>query len=164
MLSLRHIAPAFVLVAAVAAADVSPFVGKWELDKKKTNAVGAPKDLKMEIEKDGGNGIVIKSQYLEPENAVYPLMWVGIMTTQLPLSIDGSEKKNQIGPFAHVSRTQVEGNRMTTDWKAVNEGQGGVEGQWIRTVSPDGKEMELTIISKASDGRNMNQTLYFKRD
>jgi hypothetical protein len=152
------------LLAAVLlpAASQSPFYGKWELDKKKTQAVGAPEDLKCEIEGNGSNGLVIKSQYREPKNAVYPMLWVGIMTYELPLSTDGSQKQNQIGPYAHVSKTILTGNKMTTDWTAAME-NGRVEGQWIRSLSPDGKEMTLQIISKASDGRNMNQTLVFKR-
>jgi hypothetical protein len=89
-------------------------------------------------------------------------MWVGIMTYELPLSIDGSEKTNQVGPYTHVSKSSVDGNRLITDWKATME-NGAVEGQWIRTVSPDGKEMTLQIISKASDGRNMDQTLVMRR-
>ena len=139
-----------------------PFLGKWELDKKKTHATGYPDNFKMEIRKDGDNGIVIKSQYVEPKSAVYPLLWVGIMTYNLPLSIDGTEKQNQIGPFMHVSKTTLDGNTMTTDWHAQIK-DGGVEGKWIRTLSADGKEMNVQIIAKASDGRKMDQTLVFKR-
>lgn len=145
------------------AADVSssPFAGKWELDKKKTQATGAPERLRFEM-KPEGNKVLIKSQYVEPKNAIYPLLWVGIMTYELPLSTDGSEITNHIGPFTHVSKTTLEGNKMTTDWKAALE-NGQVEGQWVRTVSDDGREMTLQIISKASDGRNMDQTLVFRR-
>jgi hypothetical protein len=141
---------------------ISAFQGKWKLDKSKTQAVGAPEDLEYEIKADGSNGFVIKSKYREPKNAIYPLMWVGIMTYELPLSLDGSEKTNHIGPFTHVSKSTVEGNKLVTDWRATME-NGHVEGQWVRTVSPDGKEMTLQIISKASDGRNMDQTLVMKR-
>jgi hypothetical protein len=141
---------------------LAPFEGKWKLDKKKTQATGAPEDLEYEIKADGSNGFVIKSKYREPKSAVYPLMWVGIMTYELPLSLDGSEKTNQIGPFTHVSKSTIDGNRMVTDWKAAME-NGNVEGQWIRTVSPDGREMTLQIISKASDGRTMDQTLVLRR-
>lgn len=140
----------------------NPFVGKWQLDKSKTKAQGAPEDLQFEIKPDGDHGYVIKSKYREPKTAMYPLLWVGIMTYELPLTTDGTEKQNQIGPFMHVSKTQVDGNKMTTDWKATIE-NGNVEGKWIRTVSPDGREMNLEIIAKSSDGRNMDQTLVFKR-
>jgi hypothetical protein len=159
----RHLVVLTVSAGLLAAAGgpLEPFEGKWRLDKKKTQAVGAPEDLEFQIKPDG-EGIRIVSKYREPKNAIYPLMWVGLMTYELPLSADGSEKTNQIGPFAHVSKTTIDGNRMITEWRAAVE-NGGVEGQWIRTVSPDGKEMTLQVISKASDGRNMDQTLIFQR-
>lgn len=166
MLSRRFLLPALLAccVAAAPAANssVEPFEGKWKLDTKETKAKGGPEDLEVEIRSNGADGLVVRSKYREPKNAVYPLMWVGIMTTELPLTVGGSETTNQIGPFAHVSRTSVEGNRMVTDWRAALE-NGQVEGQWIRTVSNDGKQMTLQIISKASDGRRMDQTLVFRR-
>jgi hypothetical protein len=165
MLSRRYFFPLFFAVAGlVAAADgpVSAFEGKWKLDKKKTQTKGGPEDLEFEIKADGSNAVVIKSKYREPRTNIYPLMWVGVMTYELPLSSDGSEKTNQIGPFAHVSKTTIDGKKMTTDWRASTE-NGHVEGQWIRTLSDDGKEMTLQVISKASDGRNMDQTLVFAR-
>lgn len=106
--------------------------------------------------------MVIKSKYQEPKNAIYPLLWVGIMTYELELTTDGSEKVTQIGPFAHNSKTRINGNKMVTDFVATN-GTGKVDGQWIRTLSPDGKEMTLQVLSRASDGRKLDQTLVFKR-
>lgn len=149
-------------VSALAGTATDPFLGKWQIDKKKTQATGVPDDLQVEIKQAGHHGLLVKSKYQEPKNATYPLLWVGIMTYEMPLSTDGSEKTTQIGPFMHTSKTMVEGNKMTTDWNAALE-NGKVEGQWIRTVSADGKEMDLQIVAKASDGRNMNQTLVFKR-
>ena len=150
------------LPVAANTADLAGFEGKWRLDKKKSQMKGGPEDLEYEIKKDGDSGLVIKSKYREPKSAIYPLMWVGIMTYELPLSIDGSEKVNQIGPFAHASKTRIDGKKMVTDWRATME-NGHVEGQWIRTLSDDGKQMTLQIISKASDGRNMDQTLIMQR-
>jgi hypothetical protein len=151
------------LTISAAAGSIAPFEGKWKLDKKKTQAIGAPEHYEFQI-KPEGDGVKVISKYEEPKNAIYPLMWVGLMTYEFPLSVDGSEKKNQVGPFAHVSRTTIEGNRMVTDWRAVMDNGSSVEGQWIRTLSPDGKEMTLQVISKSSDGRNMDQTLVFRKD
>ena len=106
--------------------------------------------------------MIIKSKYKEPKNATYPLLWVGIMTYELELTTDGTEKVNQIGPFAHNSKTTIDGNKMTTDFIASNEG-GKVEGQWIRTLSSDGKHMTMQVLATASDGRKLDQTLVFKR-
>src|SRR4051794_21042032 len=100
------------------AADSSSFAGKWQMDKKETTAVGAPEELEQDIDLDGPK-MVIRSKYTEPKNAIYPLMWVGIMTYELPLSTDGTERENQIGPFKHVSKTVVDGKKMTTDFTAT---------------------------------------------
>jgi hypothetical protein len=147
---------------------LEPFLGKWEIDKNKTSSPFQPEDMRVEIDRDGDSGLVIKSKYKEPKTNVYPLMWVGVLTQELPLSVDGSEKVNHIGPFTHVSKTTLSGNTMTTDFTAALQKEGSVEGkvdgQWIRKVSDDGKEMTLQVITKASDGRNMDQTLVFKRD
>jgi hypothetical protein len=139
----------------------SAFAGKWEIDKKKTQSAGAPDDFKLEIKEDGRK-LKIESKYREPRSGVYPLLWVGIMTYNLELSTDGSPTTNHIGPFTHVSKTSVEGNKMITDFTATIE-NGNVQGQWVRTVSPDGREMTCQINTKASDGRTLNQTLVFKK-
>jgi hypothetical protein len=146
---------------SVAAASASGFEGKWELDKKAQQGVGGPEDLQLELKQDGPK-LLIKSKYKEPQSAVYPLLWVGIMTYELELTTDGTEKVNQIGPFAHNSRTKIEGNKMTTEFTASNEG-GKVEGQWIRTLSDDGKHMTMQVLATASDGRKLDQTLVFRR-
>jgi hypothetical protein len=122
----------------------SGFDGKWELDKKAQQPTGGPEDLQIELKQDG------------------PKLWVGIMTYELELTTDGTEKVNQIGPFAHNSRTTIDGNKMTTDFTASNEG-GKVEGQWIRTLSEDRKQMTMQVLATASDGRKLDQTLVFKR-
>ena len=143
------------------AGTASAFEGKWEIDKKKTQAVGAPENLQIELKEDG-NKLRVKSKYREPKSGVYPLLWVGIMTYDLELATDGSPTTNHIGPFTHVSKTTVNGNQMTTDFTAKIE-NGDVTGKWVRTVSGDGREMTCQINTKASDGRTLNQTLVFKK-
>jgi hypothetical protein len=158
----RYIFVLFALAMAPAAFAASTgFEGKWVLDKNKTHAVGAPQDLQIEM-KQNGPVMTVKSKYREPENAVYPLLWVGIMTYELDLTTDGTEKVNQIGPFAHNSKTRIEGNKMITDFVA-SDGPGKVDGHWIRTLSPDGKEMTLQVLTASSDGRKLDQTLVFRR-
>ena len=148
-------------LGAAYAGTASTFTGKWEIDKKKTQAAGAPEDLKLDIKEDGTK-LKIQSKYREPKSNVYPLLWVGIMTYDLELGVDGKETTNHIGPFTHVSKTTVEGNKMITDFTAqINNGN--VTGQWVRTVSTDGREMTCQINTKASDGRTLNQTLFFKK-
>jgi hypothetical protein len=158
----RFIFTVFTLtIASAIAANSTGFDGKWVLDKNKTQATGGPEDLQLEI-KQKDNKVVIKSKYIEPRNAIYPLLWVGIMTYELELPTDGTERVTQIGPFAHNSKTKIEGNKMVTDFVASND-TGKVDGQWIRTLSGDGKEMTLQVMTAASDGRKLDQTLFFKR-
>jgi len=150
-----------IALATVLGAASTGFDGKWALEKSKTHAAGGPEDLQMEIKQEGPR-LIVKSKYREPRDAVYPLLWVGIMTYELELTTDGTEKVNQIGPFAHNSKTRIEGNKMTTEFVASN-GEGKVQGQWIRTLSPDQKEMTLQVLAQASDGRKLDQTLVFRR-
>jgi hypothetical protein len=84
------------------------------------------------------------------------------MTYELELPTDGSEKVNHIGPFTHVSKTTVEGNRCVTDFTAQMEG-GNVTGQWVREIAEGGKEMTWRVNTKASDGRTLDQTMVFRR-
>lgn len=123
--------------------------------------MGGPEDLQVELKQEGSK-LIVKSKYQEPKSAVYPLLWVGIMTYELELTTDGTEKVTQIGPFAHNSKTRIEGNKMTTDFVASND-TGKVEGQWIRTLSDDGRQMTLQVLTNASDGRKLDQTLVFRR-
>ena len=151
------------LVALVAAKDKTGIEGKWELDKSKTGSAieGGPLDLETEI-KQKGNSIVVASKYKEPANGVYPIAWIGIMAYEMKFNSDGSDTVTGLGPFQHKSKTTMNGSTMTTDWVAQTE-VGNSTGQWVRTVSPDGKEMTLQIKSKISDGRTVDKTLYFKR-
>jgi hypothetical protein len=136
--------------------------GKWVMDKKKSvSGKFAPVDLVQEI-KMNGTEIVVESKYVEPKSGVYPLFWVGLMTPRLQLASDGSEVLNQVGPFAHKSKTTVDGNKMVTEWVAVND-PGSVEGQWIRTLSEDGREMTLELKGKASDGRVIDASIVMVR-
>src|SRR5689334_15191917 len=110
---------ALALLAAVATPsfgknDVQSIEGKWVMDNKNgKSAAEAPGHLAEEIKVDG-NTLVIKSKYDQPQNGVYPLAWLGIMTEKLELGMGGEETVNQIGPFRHVSKTTVDGSTVTT--------------------------------------------------
>jgi len=142
--------------------DERSFEGKWKLDKKRLDqSAKAPAELEQRLRMKGSK-LIIESKYEEPESGLYPLHWLGVMTYRFELNTDGSETVNFIGPFRHESKTTIEGNRMTTDWNAGIE-NGTANGQWVRTLSPDGKEMNLQVKGKASDGRIIDSTLVFFR-
>lgn len=147
---------------SIAASSASPtsFAGKWVLDSKKSaNLANAPAHLVQEI-KPEGDKLVVKSRYDQPENGMYPIFWVGIMTEELDLTTDGNETVNSIGPFDHRSKTTAEGNSLKTEWTAMG---GQVEGEWVRTLSEDGKHMTMELKGKCSDGRQMTATLFFNK-
>lgn len=153
---------AAVATPAFAKNDLQSIEGKWVMDNKNgKSAADAPGHLAEEIKVDG-NTLVIKSKYDQPQNGIYPLAWLGIMTEKLELGTDGQETVNQIGPYRHVSKTSIEGTTITTTWTATND-PGSVEGQWVRTLSEDGKTMTLQVKGKASDGRTIDNTVVFRR-
>ena len=161
-----------VLAFAFIASAVSPknFEGKWVLDKKKSaNAPKAPQDLVQQIKIEGSQ-MVIKSKFAQPKDGVYPILWVGIMTEELRRATDGSEAAKSIGPFELRAKTNQDGNALVTRFTANMEngaapGQKGgtVEGEWLRTISDNGKEMTLQVKNRCSDGRTLDTTLYFNR-
>jgi hypothetical protein len=136
------------------------FTGKWVLDKSQAPA-DAPANLETRIKQDS-SGISIESTFKEPDNGIVPLVYLGVMTTRMHLSLDGNLQQNQIGPFQMGSKTTVNGNVMETEWTAaVKEDQ--VQGHWTHTLSEDGKHMTLEIKETSTQGQNAQATLHFVR-
>ena len=142
------------------AADRSGFEGKWVLDGGSTGDEPVPVNLVQNIKQHGSN-FDIQSTFAEPQDGVVPLLYVGIMTTNLTLSTDGSEQQNQIGPFQQASKTTADGATMTTEWRAVIKGD-DVTGKWIRTLDGDGRHMTMAV-QESSKGEDHQATLKFRR-
>lgn len=150
------------LLPALVAKDQTGFEGKWKLDSKKSQSIGqAPDGLTEEIKMDGTQ-VVIRSKYMEPKNAIYPISMLGLMTNEIKLNADGSDVTNSIGPFSHTSKTTLEGNKMTTEWAAQVE-QGKVTGKWVRTLSADGKQMTVEVHTEEPGGKVTDSNLLFVR-
>lgn len=137
------------------------FSGKWALVKDGSHSTEPLPDLHQDV-KVHGSDVTIQNRFPEPANAVAPMLFLGIMTTSIQLKTDGTEVTNQIGPFAYVSKTTLDGNTMTTDWHAEVNGD-SVQGKWIRTLSDDGKQTTLQINETSTKGQNGNATLVMKR-
>jgi hypothetical protein len=152
----------FVLAAAATVGSSNGFDGKWVLDKKAANTatVPPPDDLRQNIKASGGN-ISIDTTFKEPNNAITPLLYLGIMVTNLKLNADGSETVNQVGPFMQTSKTTVDGNKMDTEWIAKHTSGEVVNGHWTRTVSDDGKRITLEIKESSTQGQSGSATLNF---
>ncbi len=153
-----------VLASAASIGADRGFDGKWVLDKKANNsATTPPPDGLQQRIKVHGNSVSIESVFGEPANAVAPLLYLGIMVTDLNLNTDGSESVNQIGPFMQTAKTTLDGNKMDTEWVAKHTSGEVVNGHWTRTLAPDGKHMTLEIKESSTQGQSGDATLNFVR-
>ena len=154
---------AFVTFVGLVGAKDAPdsFSGKWVLDKHGARPAEAPNNLETKIKQDD-SGLSFESSFKEPDNGVVPLLYLGVMTNKLHLNTDGQDQQSQIGPFMAVFRTMLDGNKMTTQWKAQINGD-PVEGHWVHTLSDDGKHMTLEITESSTHGQHAEATLTFVR-
>ncbi len=154
---------AFVVMSNPASAKDSPqtYSGKWVLDKHSPRPGDAPNSLETKIKQDNA-GLNIESTFNEPDNGVVPMLYLGVMTNKLHLTTDGQEQQSQIGPFMAVFKTTLDGNKLTTEWKAQINGD-PVEGHWVHTLSDDGKRMTLDIQESSTHGQHAEATLNFVR-
>jgi hypothetical protein len=152
----------FAISVAASVGGANSFDGKWVLDKKAGNTatVPPPDDLRQNIKASGGN-ISIDTTFKEPNNAITPLLYLGIMVTNLKLDAGGSETVNQVGPFMQTSKTTIDANKMDTEWIAKHTSGEVVTGHWTRTVSDDGKHMTLEIKESSTQGQSGTATLSF---
>ena len=147
-----------VTISASASSKDDGFTGKWVLDKDQPSP-DAPGNLETRIKQDG-TGITLETTFKEPDNGIVPLVYLGIMTTRMHLSFDGSTQQNQIGPFQMASKTTVNGNTMDTEWTAaVKDDQ--VQGHWTHTLSDDGKHLTLEIKESSTQAQTAQATLHF---
>lgn len=147
-----------VTISASASSKDDGFAGKWVLDKNQPST-DAPGNLETKIKQDG-TGISLESTFKEPDSGIVPLVYLGIMTTRMHLSFDGSTQQNQIGPFQMASKTTMNGNTMDTVWTAVVKDD-QVQGHWTHTISDDGKHMTLEIKENSTQGQTAQATLHF---
>jgi hypothetical protein len=152
----------FVLLGTATAKDnADSYSGKWILDKHSPRPGDAPNALETKMKQDN-SGLTIESSFKEPDNGVVPLLYLGIMTNRIHLTTDGQEQQAQIGPFMAVFKSTMDGNKLTTEWKAQINGD-PVEGHWVHTLSDDGKHLTLEIQESSTHGQHAEATLQFVR-
>lgn len=150
-----------VLSLAGAKENADSFSGKWVLDRHSPRPGDAPNDLETKIKQDN-SGLMIESNFKEPDNGVVPLLYLGVMTDKLHLSTDGREQQSQIGPFMATFKSSMDGNKLTTEWAALIRGD-QVQGHWVHTLSGDGKHLTLEISESSTQAQHAEATLYFVR-
>ena len=150
------------LAAAASVDGGNGFDGRWALDKKAGNSATTPMldDLRQNIKAKGSN-ISVDSTFTEPTNGMAPLLYLGIMVTNVQLNSSGSETINQVGPFVQTLRTTIDGNKMDTEWVAKYTSGEEVKGHWTRTLSDDGRRMKLEIKQSSATGPTGTATLNF---
>jgi hypothetical protein len=150
-------------VALVAAKDIG-LSGKWVLDRGKSTSAGqdALPELLVQNIKMKGDDVKIQSSWQEPKSGITPMVFLGIMSSDLALRCDGKDKTNAFGPYYQVSKSTLEGTTLTTDWWTVKDGV-QINGKWIRTMGDDGKSHTLSIKETLSDGSAHEALLAFKR-
>jgi len=150
-----------VLTLASAKENADSFSGKWVLDKHSPRPGDAPNSLETKI-KQGNSGLTIESTFKEPDNGVVPLLYLGVMAEKVRLATDGREQQQQIGPFMATFKSTMDGNKLTTEWAALMNGD-HVQGRWVHTLSEDGKHMTLEIQESSTHGQHAEATLQFVR-
>src|SRR5947207_3516133 len=118
------------------------FSGEWQI----VSAVGAtaPDGFVMRANQSS-TALRVTAHWTKPQNGEYGLTLVGLITPALSLSINGREDLNQAGPFVIHSKTRWSGARLITTWNTSEFLGVGFAGQWIRSVSADGRELTLEI-------------------
>ena len=149
-------------VAAIGTAKDAGFEGKWMVDKQASTANFDIPDNFMQQIKMKGENLTVQSTWREPKNGVAPLPLLGLMITDSKLTANGQEQRNQVGPFVQVSKTTITGNEIVTEYNAASEEGKNVSGRWVRTLSPDGRQMTLTI-SQTGNGAPSEGRLVFNR-
>ena len=161
MRSLSAVCIALALGAVTYAKD-SGFEGRWQLDTGQSSAsANLPDHLEEQI-KQTGNELVIQSRWREPQDGVTPMVMLGVMSSEIRLKTDGSQGNDQIGPFQTMTTSTQEGNKLVTKWQAAINGK-QINGEWTRTLSPDGRTMTLDIQQTPDGGSAGNAHLVFKR-
>jgi hypothetical protein len=79
------------------------------------------------------------------------------------LSTDGREDLNQAGPFVLHARTLWNGAKLITNWTTSEFLGVSFQGQWVRILSADGREMTIEIHADSSKGQHSDAVLKFKK-
>jgi hypothetical protein len=99
----------------------------------------------------------------EPKNGEYGLTIVGLVAPELIFFTDGREDLNQAGPFVIHSKTRWSGTRLITKWSTSELMGVSFKGQWVRSVSADGRESTLEVHADSSPRRHSDASLKFRK-
>ena len=138
-------------------AAVPDFSGEWRV----VSASGAtqPDGFVMRVHQSS-TALRITGEHQDGQTG---LTLLGLTAPQVILSTDGREDLNQDGPFVLHSRTAWSGARLVTNWSTSEFLGTSFQGQWVRFLSADGREMTIEIHADSSKGQHSDAVLKFQR-
>src|SRR5260370_19738309 len=140
---------------------VPDFSGDWRV----VSATGTtpPEEFTMQVTQSS-TSLRVTAHWTEPANGEYGLTLLGLTTPEVILSTDGHEDLNQAGPFVLHTRTLWSGAaRLVTNWSTSEFLGASFQGQWVRSLSPDGHEMTIEIHANSSKGQHSEAVLKLQR-
>jgi hypothetical protein len=138
-------------------AQVPDFSGEWRV----VSATGAapPDGFVMHVQQSS-MALRITEQHQDAQTG---LTLLGLTSPEVSLSTDGREDLNQAGPFVLHVRSQWSGARLITNWTTSEYLGVSFQGQWVRFLSADGREMTIEIHANSSKGQHSDAVLKFQR-
>lgn len=148
------IALAVLISPALVHASPDPFVGKWSLDARSSiyPSGTCPKSMTIEM-RQVDSGVWYQSKTTYRNGAV--------IDAECTASYDGKQAIVRTGGgfFLPVSLTRIDARTVKASYSRGFQ----VEATSRRVVSPDGKTMRITTISKDAAGRRVKTVGFYKR-
>ena len=128
------------------------FSGRWKLDKTKSALPSASPDDLVEVidHRDPQLRITTTSKDWSADfwlNIQKPIA-VTLFALTIPewvATTDGVERSEKYGPAELKSKTYWEGERLITAWSLERDGRPEITGEWVRSLSADGRTQSLEI-------------------
>jgi hypothetical protein len=136
--------------------------GRWKLDKtRSTLPPASPDDLVQVIEqRDQQLRVTTTSKewsgdFSKNIEKPIPLTLFSLTVPEWTATTDGVERSEKYGPAELKSKTHWDGDRLTTAWSLERDGRPEIVGEWVRSLSADGRTQSLGI--KAHDPQRGGQ-------
>jgi TonB family protein len=128
------------------------FSGHWNLDKTRSTLPSpSPDDLVEVIDhRDPQLRITTTSKdwsgdFWQNTKRPIALTLFALTIPEWVATTDGVERSEKYGPAELKSKTHWEGERLITTWSLERDGRAEITGEWVRSLSPDGRTQSLEV-------------------
>jgi TonB family protein len=122
------------------------FSGRWELDKAKSDLPSpAPENLVQVIEQRGSELKFTTSSKDWDTNKPIAVTLFALMVPELSITADNRESVQPYGPGQMRAKSRWGDGKLITEWTLDRDGQVMMTGQWVRSLSKDGKTQTIEI-------------------